>query len=185
MSEGVRRLSLLLGILGACVGAAFGLEPAANIYSTLRSWHAYEKYEQIASDHAQMLSAWEEASEHISIEADGQAKFVKSDPSQGFSEAWRDNAGSWYQQREGNWVNAEEGDPLGILEPKFSWWRSISGSRPVPPVKPCDPRKSRPGFLPYLGVIALPLVGFLIPWGTVRSINWVVMGFITDRRGKR
>jgi hypothetical protein len=34
-----------------------------------------------------------------------------------------------------------------------------------------------PSVLEYLLVVILPIFGFLIPWGVVRAVGWVVVGF--------
>jgi hypothetical protein len=35
-----------------------------------------------------------------------------------------------------------------------------------------------PGLWSYVAVVALPLLGFIIPWGAVRAIGWVLAGFV-------
>jgi hypothetical protein len=36
-----------------------------------------------------------------------------------------------------------------------------------------------PGLSTYLLIVFCPLLGFFIPWGTVRTIQWVVAGFVS------
>jgi len=139
------------------------------------------------SEHQDKLSAWEAAREYTTD--DGQTKFIKMDPARPFSEALRDEAGTWYQQSEGAWTNAADQlsqvrDPLGILEPKRSWAPSILDSQPNAPTEPPRPRRRQPGILAWLGILSLPIVGFLIPWGTLRVVGWVIIGFVLDWRAK-
>lgn len=60
----------------------------------------------------------------------------------------------------------------------------IERSRPVPPEKPSDPRHPRPELLECLPLMALPLIGFFVPWGVTRGVGWVIQGFVTDWRGR-
>ena len=39
-----------------------------------------------------------------------------------------------------------------------------------------------PGFAEYLPIAVIPVVAFLIPWGGIRVIAWVIEGFLVDRK---
>lgn len=40
---------------------------------------------------------------------------------------------------------------------------------------------SRPSLLAFAVPLLLPLVGFLLPWGAMKSIAWVAAGFVTSK----
>lgn len=41
-------------------------------------------------------------------------------------------------------------------------------------------RTNPPGFWAYIYVVALPVLGFLLPWGAIRLLTWVAMGFFAE-----
>jgi len=47
------------------------------------------------------------------------------------------------------------------------------------------PDRPRPGVTNYLAVVAMPVFGFLLPWGTLRVVCWVLQGFVVDWRSAR
>lgn len=129
MSVGIHRLSLLLGILGACFGTLGAVVEGEAVYSRSQAWNSYDDkqaaYEALVAEQAS--DGWSPGS-------------ILPEPPMGF-----------------------------VLD--------------EPPPSPSY--SSRPGALSYVGVIAWPVLGFLVPWGSVRVVGWVIMGFILDLRGKR
>lgn len=76
-------------------------------------------------------------------------------------------------------LNVEVGHG-GIKEMSFDADGSIADIDPV-----VGARVSNPDFSPIknLGIVLLlPLSGFLLPWGLMRTLTWVVVGFV-DRPG--
>jgi len=193
--EGVRRLSLLLGILGACIGILFTLVHVSEVYGKSQDWNSYDEkraaYERLAPD---TIAAWEAADEHITN--NGKYKFVKADSSERFSVALKGRRGQWHERV---FVLRSEppmhvGERLEIawkpLDEYFSFVTKEQASEelsrpPGFPEPPSPPYSARPGVLLYMAVVAWPFLGFLLPWGTVRVLGWVIMGFLLDFRGKR
>lgn len=201
MSEGIRRLSLLLGILGACVGGVFALSLGAvdEIYALSTYSTRLGHYEELLSAHEESLAAWNARREHTTW--DGKEKFVKSDPAQTFSDALRESKGQWIavenaesalpRTRRGR-SDAENSAQPASADSQFDFSRFLEVTPPDLPRSPGDlgrPEQPEKPVVPdsgyYLLVIALPILGFLIPWGTVRVVGWVVMGFVFDWRGKK
>ncbi len=62
-------------------------------------------------------------------------------------------------------------------------WNDVSG---VYSIETSDGQTLYPTAAPsawlYLLIALLPPLGFLIPWGVVRAIGWVGVGFVTDTK---
>ncbi len=86
MSVGIHRLSLLLGILGACFGTLGAVVEGGAVYSRSQAWNSYDDkqaaYEALVAKQTEVIAAWEAASEHVT--KDGDHKFVKAESSEIF-----------------------------------------------------------------------------------------------------
>lgn len=176
MSEGIRRLSLLLGLLGAMCG----------LYG---SWLASQE----ELNRLDGLAVWEEQKVWKTEASGHRFRFVAPKNAENLKNAVR---GWWaWQEREST------GDPLGLLAPGrfYVWDRDVDQWRETTFegaasfwkafLMPPEMKLERSVVLGrYSVIVALPFVGFVLPWGSLRIISWVSQGFIRDwdkRRERR
>lgn len=216
MSEGIRRLSLLLGLIGLACGLFFGWLAWDAVHRPILRWQAYESGKKL---HEQRLQDWED--KVYETEEDGiKYRFSGSESAEDLAQALSGDEGRWYRERGDGWEEISDPDqwPLAFRPPKpqkrledmtpeegkaqrereeaeqhdkdmVKWMDGYdaemaakSGPKPVGVNHKTEPL---PGLLDYSKLLAFPLLGFLLPWGTVRVVGWVVIGFVLDWRGKR
>jgi hypothetical protein len=148
LREGTRRLALVLGVVGAIL---CGVLSYAQLQSTLSERADHQKFEKLANSPTAVQA-------HKEVRMPG--PWDKYD-------ALAFKAGGTF----GTDVN--DG---GIK--KIFWNRKYRiASLETEDGRTLYPTPA-PGLWSYVLIGILPLLGFLIPWGVVRSLGWVVTGFL-------
>lgn len=149
LHEGTRRLALLLGVIGFIVG---GVASYLELQNVLDQRMRHNKFEQLADSDT--------------------AKKAKPGP---FGPAEPDDPWEKAAITDLNGTVPYEIDKDGIK--KIHWtedynFESIEteDGQTLYPV-------SAPNIWLYLLIVLFPILGFFIPWGTIRAIGWVLMGF--------
>jgi len=165
LREGTRRLALLLGVLGAIAG---GFASYLELQSVLSQRARHNRFEQLANSpvvqQARKLCFENSATpdKRPSVEWDRDGKLI---PPYCFIPI-NDERATDYTPSELN--------SGGIKTVHFQ-------NREVASIEPQDGQTIYPTPAPsawlYLLIALLPFLGFIIPWGTVRSIGWVAAGF--------
>ena len=151
LHEGTRRLALLLGVVGALLG---GYVSYLELQTVLDQRASHNRFEQLAASDAvkQAKPDW----------------FVKHEPKP--HGPWED-----YVVTDPNGTAPSEVDKDGIK--KIHWSKNYgvesieteNGQIIIP--------TPAPAAWQYLFVAICPIIGFFIPWGSIRAIGWVVTGF--------
>ena len=160
-SEGIRRLSLLLGLAGGLLGCmgSFGY------------WGSVAQKEQLLALRLEIAERDQTIYEMWGTEqgpADERDRDV----------AIEYNKGRKPEDR----INKLQVDRIVsrfLREEIKAFSEGVEYTPPKPP--PSKP----PGFAEYLPIAVIPVVGFLIPWGGIRVIAWVIEGFLADRKRNR
>jgi predicted small secreted protein len=148
LSEGMRRLALLLGAAGAILG---GFASYMELQTVLSEKEYHDRFEKLAN------------SDVVRQERKSQAGWVSVDPKTGKSDDWYqliDRGGiktiHWTKDNEIESIGTQDGQTLN----------------PTP----------APSARQYFLIALFPILGFLIPWGAVRAIGWVVAGFVAGQK---
>ena len=174
LREGTGRLALLLG----AVGALFcGLVSFALLQSSLRQRADHIRFAQITSRIEQLgKETQNEYPVYRDIDSGklGWAVLVKYPQYWGWVTGQTMQEPSWPKSweihgaeqgpRSDSWEDIRNQDDWRI------WGIKTPDGRTVYPV-------SAPGAGSYFLIVILPFLGFFIPWGVVRAIGWVVIGF--------
>ncbi len=170
--EGMRRLGLAMGALGACIGLFLAYEQGSVLLNH-RSRH--EAFQQLASMPIVQ-------SELAAVNAAVAAKPKEEEPP-----GWKPVAPPKGYKFEGPWVyysalaalsGSTDGWPVGkdgiatlYFDNKIlTAIEKDTGERFYDNTEP-------PSFSDYLEVIMLPIVGFLLPWGAISLLTWIGAGF--------
>jgi len=165
LREGTRRLALLLGVLGAIAGGFVSYLELQEIQSQ-RARH--EKFDRlVASDAVQQerkaIQKMPDFIPHtgaVARETNPYAKMYQDGLRQEYSILPKDGIKTI------NWdVNHVLNDRSGIYSIE-----TVDGQTLYP--------TPAPAWWSYVMVVVFPFLGFLVPWGVVRSIGWVGAGFV-------
>ncbi len=162
LREGTRRLALLLGAAGAI---ACGFLSYAQLQSTLRQRADHQRFEQLADSsvatlaHKECFGPWEKNAPPLQTGATlipPYCSFPIADP----------NAADY---------TPSESNSAGIKTVHFE-------NRRITSIETADGQTlyptPAPGAWSYVLIAILPVLGFLIPWGAIRAIGWVLAGFV-------
>ena len=177
--EGMRRLGLLLGLLGACAGAVVAWD------GTRTAWTAYKthgRFESVmASPTMQNVAkaARDDANSQV-VSGGATTKVPKLStfgdaplsPSAHASDPWEQAARDYNKQRilvKIDGIDQVTVDQAGLITSIY-----LSTGESVE-------RTDAPHIWAFLPLLFYPALGFLIPWGAVRVITWVGGGFFESR----
>jgi len=163
--EGMRRLSLVLGVVGAGIGAFFaylGYQSLVDAYRSAERFHNVLSSPRIQSfvgglqNHHLVDNRW-------------------LDDSNSDNPPKRDQGGKWVDQDEdikvGEYrITRMRIDPQGT---GFDQFELESGES--------IDKTPAPSVYDWLLPLAWPVLGFFLPWGAVRTIGWVAGGFAFSR----
>lgn len=166
LREGTRRLALLLGAVGAIAG---GFASYLELQPALEQRAAHIRFERLANSQVvgqarkECFGPWEK---HLSTKENLPVKLVPpycfmpiDDPNAANYTPSELNSGGikavHFENRETASIETQDGQTL-------------------------YPTRA-PGTWSYVLIAILPILGFFIPWGTVRAIGWVVAGFVEPR----
>jgi hypothetical protein len=194
LREGTRRLALLMGAVGAILG---GFASYVELQSILEQRASHIKFERLAaSDHVRqehncMIGILSESGCTEHLPGDEWDKYIVS-PSYPNAKRVslpngeiRDYPSSMKDEQLSNILNKQfPPDSKGTLpQPtggikKINWRHDFS----VESIETEDGQTLYPTPAPaawlYLLIALLPVLGFVIPWGAVRAIGWVIAGFV-------
>ena len=147
LREGTRRLALIVGITGACLGCIASYSELKTVRD-LSAHHA--EFERLTAGFANAKLAQQ------------MRRDAEHDPSD----------------------NSITPDCCGIEEIFSDKIRILSMTHQA--CTPLLPRSGRkllirtpaPGAGSYALIAALPILGFLLPWGVIRAVGWVLAGFV-------
>lgn len=169
--EGMRRLALLLGVVGAIFGGIFSYVEFQNL---LNQKARHDRFEQLAnSDVVQReRKAMSESEGRILFRApDGTERWVLKDE----KDAALRSGGVVIDDGETATINGS-----GIIS--FRW----DSNYRVESIETGDGqilyRTPAPNRWHYLFAAILPLFGFALPWGLIRAVAWVGAGFSINRK---
>ena len=168
--EGTRRLALLLGVLGTIAG---GFASYLELQSVLSQRARHNKFEQLAASDVVQREC-----KNIQAQPNGwqivpDDKLAKNaGPS--YKHFVADDGGPSEWDAQGNPISSRlnRGDVRTI-----HWTKDFR----VESLETVDGQTLYPTPAPaawgYLFIALCPILGFIIPWGTVRAIGWVGAGF--------
>lgn len=166
LKEGKRRLALLLGVVGAIFG---GFASYAELQSVLGQRARHVRFEQLANSDV--------------VQQERKLRF-HTDRATGVTLDWGEAFDA-----QGNRISdpplefasvPSEVDKGGISA--INWTKDIHvASIELQDGQMLYPTPA-PGVWSYLLIAILPVLGFFIPWGTVRAIGWVGAGFVAGSK---
>jgi hypothetical protein len=184
--EGLRRLGLAAGILGTI----FGLVVAITVFTSLKDEsEQQQKFRSLASSDA-VLKAFNLLRQQVQAESGQKSSSPKAYSMLaalcGGASGWEINEGGVRQIYFDGSICTGIGTPSGVQTEEISveeiekrLAQSIStietGSGTLL-YRPSPPNKGQ-----YFAALSAPIVGFLLPWGIVRLVAWIVEGFATPR----
>lgn len=171
LKEGARRLALLLGVAGALIG---GFASYAELQTVLSQRALHNRFERLAnSDVVQQerkcrLLGYGSGCSQIPPLPPG---YTLDKPKYAIEEA--DGAPPASELNKGGIKTIHWTKDLGVesIEIESAYpWESIVYPTPAPAV------------WTYLLIALFPILGFFIPWGSIRAIGWVGAGFVTNSK---
>jgi hypothetical protein len=182
LREGTRRLALLLGVAGAIFG---GVVSYAQLQSLMRQRADHREFGQLATSQTVQQDRGDVQQTikrfiPVPIE-DGPVDVIGPDgKTYHFPEGTDKDAAVRYFKLEGiGTTHPGIDDPVHQDRIEVIHW---SKNFEVESIETQDGRTlystPAPGALSYVTAATLPLLGFFIPWGTVRAAGWVVTGFV-------
>ena len=153
--EGMRRLGIVLGVLGGVLGGFFGYSDAQNLWNTRMT---HRKFESIMA-----LPTMQ--------------KVAKAD--------WVTVSGGPVKPPEGYILTPSQG---GIIEVNLEGIKRVLTDKTgmvssIELLTGETVRRTEPPTLQaYLAPLFFPVIGFLLPWGAVRVLTWVGIGFLEPPR---
>jgi hypothetical protein len=165
--EGMRRLGLVVGVLGAGAGAVGGY---IKLQPLLAQRGQYERFQVLVSaptvqKEVELLEKNLPAPGH-----GGTSNYYMLAALCGAEGGWKVNK---------NGIAAIYFKSHGCADTKpIAAGISMIETDDGEAVYRTDP----PGFLSYFLILVLPVLGFVLPWGAVRVLTWVGSGFVEPRR---
>jgi hypothetical protein len=184
--EGMRRLGIVLGVLGSAVGILSGFESAQNL------WNAHithQRFESLMASPTMLSIAkdikWfdtEDSKKADQLTAD--PDFLKlSDDEQKYilGRVKRQGAAS---PTTGGTAPSDERHVMDVLVNLDGVKEVIvdkSGqiSSVILQTGESIPRTEQPTLMAFMSLILYPVGGFLAPWGTIRVLAWLASGFLS------
>jgi hypothetical protein len=190
LREGTRRLALLLGVVGVILG---GFASYVELQTVLNRRALHNRFEQLAtSDVVQQerkrLQAEPNDWQTISPQIDPKTgERVTPQPGQVDYDALAKKYGG----------TSDAANPSNTLPADFNGWEVTVNkggigtifwgkNLAIASIETDDGQRLYPTPAPtlwsYLLIAILPVLGFFVPWGVVRSVGWVGAGFVLSSR---
>jgi hypothetical protein len=154
--EGMRRIGLALGVCGAVLGGFVGYYLVDSL-NQQRAHH--QEFERLLSSPS-LARLFDERGGKTSIDINGNPiDFVPFS----LQEVHKDGIRSVHFDEEALARDRK------MLRERVDWIKTEDGRSVY--------RSERPALGWYILALAFPLLGFLAPWGLVKALTWVAMGF--------
>jgi len=199
LQEGVRRLGLVAGTLGACAGAAFSIVQLSDLRHREARHAAFQHLAQSPAVQKQVTTI-----KSLAIPTSGTPDYatlakqvggaVHSSapitPPPGYTLDSRPTPDIFNQIDASQKAKAVEAAESALAGSTDGWWvvrddiskiyfdgrtKSISRIDTIDGQKLND--EAAPSTVDYLVLLAFPLAGFLLPWGLFKTAAWVGAGF--------
>jgi hypothetical protein len=181
VGEGTRRLAILLGVLGAVVGALAGQTGARKLWNarasstrfeSLMSFPTMRKVAKAAKEHKGEFAGRVDYTVLATVPSGYVLEFspVKDDIFDQVERQEMEKSGSMVVSLNLDGIKEVTVDRTGTVQ----MIRLANGS----PLQ----RTESPSLGSYFEMLLYPAVGFLLPWGVVRALAWVVAGFVSPHR---
>jgi len=151
--EGMRRLGIVLGVLGGAVGAFAGYTSARDVWNARTAHNRFELLVAspvIQKDRKELMDA---------IQKDWFARNAPPDERKRMASLEEKGVG---------------GVERFTVEPSTGAITSIELSTGES-IQRTDP----PTLLAYMALPLYPLIGFMVPWGAIRLLTWIGAGFFS------
>jgi hypothetical protein len=199
--EGFRRTGILLGILGACAGAVLTYATAPPAW---RAWREHKKFESLLTTTTVRKAT---GASWFARHSPGKDKWKSCDdePNGKWPQGYK-TMGPCYETSAADkgrlhWTDdgvgatvwngettvmlrlesfAPQPNPDGIANIRYD----ANGSVTLLELATGDvlvKTPSPPYFVETLVPFSFPIIGFLLPWGVMKSISWVASGFTTSK----
>lgn len=173
-TEGMRRLSLVIGVLGALCGLWTSYLIGSDLIGRIterRNFQALASSKFVVKEIAYMKS----------IPAPHKGEFIPSTPpdNTGVPPGFRIDSPWYYYEAQAALSGASEGWKMnrdGIKTLTFLSDGTLYTIEKQDGVKLYD--RTSPSIAEYLFVLPWPLIGFALPWGILTLVSWVISGFI-------
>jgi len=185
--EGMRRLALLLGGVGAIVG---GLASYTLLQSAIRQRAEHTRFEQLSS--LNIVTQTKSEGSDVPTTPDRYTELASrlGGWTAGLGKMTLSEFGEWAKNKFPEYSNLPNvARALRVLHKYPQYQQFIVPAGPSPTGTRSDvlieggqtiyPTPA-PGKWSYVVIAILPLLGFLIPWAAVRAIGWVGAGFCAD-----
>jgi len=171
--EGMRRFSLTLGIIGACAGICYSyiqLDSLRNQRDGQREFESLISSTPIQKLVTSLKSTGPAPAAGRIIEKYG-AKYLWNEANQVYEllsspDGYYELVGDIKDKS----IRRIHFDETGRID-RIEKWNGETAYK-----------TAAPSLGSYLIVPVFPLIGFLVPWGTIKTITWVVAGFFADTR---
>lgn len=173
LKEGMRRLALFVGVIGAVTG---GVGSYAVVRNMMEAQSRHNAFELLANSDVvrRERKSWEGAKLPLG------AVPSSSEVEQNTEEKPPDEPKGWEVVSALNTGQAIEFNPDHIKT--IHWMKDLS----VESLDTVDGKTVYPVPLPsrwlYLLAAILPVLGFVLPWGLVRAVGWVGAGFLASTK---
>jgi len=220
VSEGMRRLGLVAGALGACAGALVAyvqLQPLLKERAEYKSFHSLVSSPVVAKEVAFLrsatagkrdrfggvpvqpdrasLKAWDENGKPIQPRVKLPPRKTLANLSNEQLEAYR----SLLEQKAATESASPPYDEFAALCGSEDGWSVKNGEGGIKSIyfdgRNCDAtvanvrdietsggdkvhRIDPPGIWAYVLIPLFPVLGFFLPWGTIRTLTWIGLGFV-------
>jgi hypothetical protein len=183
--EGMRRLGIVLGVVGCAIGILFGYESARQLWDVHT---AHQRFESLMASPT-MLSlakqvrwfstenrkkAGELAAdpEFLKLSDDEQKYILGLAKDQGFSPTLTGAAPSDENHIIDVQVNLEGVKKVNVDKFGRISLIELSTGESIPRTEP-------PTLMAFVGLLLYPISGFLAPWGAIRVLVWLGAGFLS------
>ena len=187
LREGMRRVGMVLGLIGFCVGSFVAYDYVNKLLGQAAAAREYQaqselkaKYEVKRPDGKIITVEGPRGASEEEVIAQAQKLFnvfgdpiIENEPKPQVPKGYRldDNrepiSSAWRPVDE--WDQYRTKPQPGAKTPKPPVYLDDEGN-PVGAAK-------APSFWQYLQALAFPLFGFLMPWGTLKTLTWIGIGF--------
>jgi hypothetical protein len=206
LKEGMRRVGIVLGLLGACAGSVLAYADASSL---LKTWREYKRFQALLATPTVRRAT---GADWIKKHSPGADKWCDVDPTvkqppgyQLVDPCYETNSNDkgklhWIEVKpwERDWskqqllrgqtvetvFRLESFDPDSNRDGVASIHYDTSGivtSLQLATGEKIEQLQS-PGLWTFFMPLVFPLVGFLLPWGITKSVAWVASGFIAAKK---
>jgi hypothetical protein len=181
--EGMRRLGIVLGVVGGAIGMLSGYESARTVWNAHITHQRFESLMasplmlRVAKDAKEFKAEnWNEADQVAIMNA------LAADPD--FLKLSPDAQKRVFLRVKGCTAPSEEGDVMDVLVNLGGVKEvMVDKSRLISSIELSTgesiPRTEPPTLIAFMALLLYPLGGFLAPWGAIRVLAWLVAGFFS------